>query len=98
LSGELLKRIIEKNEETRYWGNPDWIGLPIEDLDEIFEEMWREFPLKFHWDIVNEGDDGEDIVEHTVRTDLPYPEYKANAFVDRDELLKWVEKWMGKNE
>jgi len=69
---------------------------------EVVEEAKKEFPIHFKMDVVTGGDYDEKtesftptVVTPTYPKNLPLPEYKANAFIIKGEVIDWFVKWFG---
>ena len=95
--GELLKRIIER--AFRQSGGKTPIDVPLPDVFDVVEEMRKEFPVEFWWDVVTEEvQNGTSKIERERMPNATLPKNKANAVIDKDKVIDWFEKWLGNSE
>jgi len=90
--GEFKKRILKLN-ENGMWGENEY-SLSAHDIFEIMDEARKEFPVKFTWQVmIKEHENGSSTYEEQAMPHAKLPENRANAHINKDEVIDWLLKW-----
>jgi hypothetical protein len=68
----------------------------MKDLFAWFDEAKKEFPIKFTWQVMTEEhQNGNSTYDERVMPNAKLPENRANAHINKNEVIDWFLKWFG---